>query len=119
MTKYSLTNWWKIVNGKSLPSIQTVTVHIKRSISQRRNLVLHKNIDYESLLSFVQDNPNAGISLTISESEFDQAIKTIISALITNETPPTQLVSYLKYRTHHIYIEFVDEATLEINTIEG
>ena len=54
---------------------------------------MHKNIDYESLLSFVQDNPNAGISLTISENEFDQAIKTMISALITNETPPTQLVS--------------------------
>lgn len=53
---------------------------------------MHKNIDYESLLSFVQDNPNAGISLTISENEFDQVIETIISALITNETPPTQLV---------------------------
>lgn len=78
-----------------------------------------KDIDYESLLRFVQDNPNAGISLTISENEFDQVIETIISALITNETPPTQLVSYLEYRTHHIYIEFVNEATLEINTIEG
>lgn len=48
-----------------------ILVHIKKSISQRRSLVLHKNIDYESLLSFVQDNPNAGISLTISENEFD------------------------------------------------
>lgn len=80
---------------------------------------MHKNINYESLLSFVQDNPNAGISLTISENEFDQAIKTIISALITNETPPTQLVSYLEYRAHYIYIEFANEATLEIKTIEG
>lgn len=80
---------------------------------------MHKNIDYESLLSFVQDNPYAGISLTISENEFDQVIKTIISALITNETPPTQLVSYLEYRVHYIYIEFANEATLEIKTIEG
>lgn len=72
---------------------------------------MHKNIDYESLLSFVQDNPKAGILLTISESEFGQAIKTIISALITNETPPTQLVSYLEYNSHHIYIEFDNEAT--------
>ena len=61
---------------------------------------MHKNIDYESLLTFVQDNPNAGISLTISENEFDQVIETIISALITNETPPTQLVSYLEYRLY-------------------
>ncbi len=78
-----------------------------------------KEIDYESLLGFIQDNPNAGVSLTISEDEFNQAVETIISALIANETPTTQLVSYLEYRTHHIYIEFVNEATLEINTIEG
>lgn len=80
---------------------------------------MHKNIDYESLLSFVQDNPKVSILQTISESEFDQAIKTIISALITNEIPPTQLVSYLKYNTHHIYIEFDNEATLEVHKIEG
>lgn len=43
----------------------------------------------------------------------------MISALITNETPPTQLVSYLEYRAHYIYIEFANEATLEIKTIEG
>ena len=80
---------------------------------------MHKNIDYESLLGFAQDNPNAGISLTISENEFDQAIKTIISVLIVNEIPPTQLVSYLEYRAHYIYIKFANEATLEVNTIEG
>lgn len=78
-----------------------------------------KEIDYKSLLSFIQNNPNAGVSLTISENEFDQAVETIISALITNDTPTTQLVSYLEYRTHYIYIEFANEATLEINTIEG
>lgn len=80
---------------------------------------MHKNIDYESLLSFVQDNPNAGISLTISENEFDQVIKTIISALKRHQRLPTQLVSYLEYRVHYIYIEFANEATLEIKTIEG
>lgn len=80
---------------------------------------MHKNIDYESLLSFVQDNPNAGVSLTISEDEFNQVIETIMSALIANETPTTQLVSYLEYRVHYIYIEFANEATLEIKTIEG
>jgi hypothetical protein len=80
---------------------------------------LPKEIDYKSLLGFIQDSPNAGVSLTISENEFDQAVKTIISALITNDTPTTQLVSYLEYRVHYIYIEFVNEATLEINTIEG
>lgn len=78
-----------------------------------------KEIDYKSLLGFIQDNPNAGVSLTISENEFDQAVETIISALITNETPTTQLVGHLEYRTHYIYIEFANEATLEINTIEG
>lgn len=79
---------------------------------------MHKNIDYESLLSFVQDNPNAGISLTISENEFDQAIKAIISALITNETPPTQLVSYLEYRARYIYIELSQLSTVMVNNID-
>lgn len=78
-----------------------------------------KEIDYKSLLGFIQDNQNAGVSLTISEDKFDQAVETIISTLITNETPTTQLVSYLEYRAHYIYIEFANEATLEIKTIEG
>lgn len=72
-----------------------------------------------NLCFFIQDNPNAGVSLTISEDEFDQAVKTIISALVADEAPPTQLISYTEYRTHYIYIEFTNEATLEINTIEG